>query len=114
LPKTDESLDTTAETREPVFSVDPELFLAEPTLRAGTVHCPGPLTAVLSVPDEVLSVEVLVLLSVPSLKRFSVESRSNPVRAAKNSLTSSDIHARAELSERILDEATLRRLSTMG
>ena len=28
-------------------------------------------------------------------------------------LTSSDIHARAELSERILDEATLRRLSTM-
>ena len=28
-------------------------------------------------------------------------------------LTCSDIHARAELSERILDEATLRRLSTM-
>lgn len=26
----------------------------------------------------------------------------------------SDIHARAELSERILDDATLRRLSTMG
>jgi hypothetical protein len=63
-------------TLELVFSVDLELSCPEPTPKAGTEPCPEPLTVVLSAVDGVLSVEVPVLLSVPSPKRSLVESKS--------------------------------------
>lgn len=60
--------------------------------------------------DEVPLVEVPEPILVLSLKKFWAESEWSVVTQAY----SSDIHTRAELSERILDDATLRRLSTMG
>jgi len=63
-------------TLELVFLVEVELSCLGPIPREGTELCPEPPTVELSVLDEVHSVEVPVLLSEPSQRRFLVESES--------------------------------------
>lgn len=62
--------------------------------------------------DEAPLDEALALASELSRRRFSGESE-HTICTAIFADSPSDIHTRAELSERILDDATLRRLSTM-